>query len=221
MYSFAQRPDTKVYDEPLYGYYLKSTRAKEYHPGAEEVMDSMECNPEKVVAMMMGSHEKPVVFFKNMGHHLGHIDKSFMASTHNVILTRHPAQVIASFAKEIPNPTLLDVGFQAQAELLDQLMQMGAQTSVVDSNQILKDPVGILNRLCDEIGIPFYTEMLHWKAGPRPEDGVWARHWYDNVHVSTGFSPYIDKPLTVSSPLQPLLDACMPYYKRLIDASNT
>jgi hypothetical protein len=29
MYSFAQRPDTLVFDEPLYGYYLKQTAAKE------------------------------------------------------------------------------------------------------------------------------------------------------------------------------------------------
>lgn len=218
MYAFAQRPDTRVYDEPLYGFYLKSTRAKEYHPGADEVMASIECDSSKVVAMMMGPHETPVVFFKNMGHHLGDIDKSFMASAHNVILTRHPAQVIASFAKEIPNPSILDVGFKAQAELLDQLMLMGAKTSVVDSNQILKNPQGALNRLCVEIGIPFYPEMLHWKAGPRPEDGVWAPHWYRNVHASTGFGPYVEKPDTVAAHLASLLEECMPYYNRLMGA---
>ncbi|MGR6088123.1 MAG: sulfotransferase-like domain-containing protein [Arcticibacter sp.] len=221
MYAFAQRPDTKVYDEPLYGYYLKTTPAKEYHPGADEVMDSIECDPQKVVDMMMGPHETPVVFFKNMGHHLGDIDRSFMASSYNLILTRHPAQVIESFAKEIPNPSLLDVGFRAQAELLDDLIRMGAKTSVIDSNQILKDPMGSLSKLCVQMGVPFYKEMLHWEAGPRPEDGVWARHWYANVHASTGFGTYIEKPLTVASHLEPLLQECMPYYNRLIDATTT
>ncbi|MGD8481270.1 MAG: sulfotransferase family protein, partial [Gammaproteobacteria bacterium] len=33
MYSFAQRPDTRVLDEPLYGHYLKSSGAR--HPGRE------------------------------------------------------------------------------------------------------------------------------------------------------------------------------------------
>ena len=40
MYSFAQRSDTKVFDEPLYAYYLANSKAKEYHPGADEVMQS-------------------------------------------------------------------------------------------------------------------------------------------------------------------------------------
>ncbi|RMF66572.1 MAG: sulfotransferase family protein, partial [Calditrichaeota bacterium] len=35
MYSFAQREDTRVVDEPLYGYYLKLSGAD--HPGREEV----------------------------------------------------------------------------------------------------------------------------------------------------------------------------------------
>lgn len=28
-----------------------------------------------------------------------------------------------------------------------------------------------------------------WKAGPRPEDGVWAPYWYSAVHKSTEFTP--------------------------------
>jgi hypothetical protein len=28
-----------------------------------------------------------------------------------------------------------------------------------------------------------------WKAGPRPEDGVWAPWWYSTVHKSTEFTP--------------------------------
>ena len=43
MYSFAQRTDTKVFDEPLYAYYLKHhPDANSYHPGAEEIMNTME-----------------------------------------------------------------------------------------------------------------------------------------------------------------------------------
>ncbi|MGK7368639.1 MAG: hypothetical protein ACNS64_00385, partial [Candidatus Halalkalibacterium sp. M3_1C_030] len=36
MYSFAQRSDTKVIDEPFYAYYLRKTGKK--HPGREEVL---------------------------------------------------------------------------------------------------------------------------------------------------------------------------------------
>ena len=44
MYSFAQRSDTLVYDEPLYAYYLKNSNAKKYHPGAKDILSSMENN---------------------------------------------------------------------------------------------------------------------------------------------------------------------------------
>ena len=49
MYSFAQRDDTVVYDEPLHAHYLSKTPAREYHPGAEEVIATMENDGEKVV----------------------------------------------------------------------------------------------------------------------------------------------------------------------------
>ena len=46
MYSFAQRPDTKVLDEPFYGFYLQHTGLN--HPGRDEIINSMESDPEKV-----------------------------------------------------------------------------------------------------------------------------------------------------------------------------
>ncbi|MEM6263618.1 MAG: hypothetical protein AAGI38_13985 [Bacteroidota bacterium] len=64
MYSFAQRPDTKVFDEPLYGHYL--TQRPVPHPGADQVLQEQETEGEKVVKeVLLGPHEHPVVFFKN------------------------------------------------------------------------------------------------------------------------------------------------------------
>ena len=62
MYSFAQRKDTKVFDEPLYAYYLKHhPDANSYHPGAEEIMNTMESDGEKVVEMMLNNTENAKV----------------------------------------------------------------------------------------------------------------------------------------------------------------
>lgn len=218
MYSFAQRPDTTVFDEPLYGYYLKNTRAKEYHPGADEVLSSMETNGDKVIEMMMGQHPKEVVFFKNMGHHLLNLNTSFMSSVCNVILTRDPAEVIPSFAKEVENPSMIDIGFEAQVNLLHLLNDMNAQVIVVDSNTILKNPEQELTNLCSKIGIPFIKEMLSWEKGPRPEDGIWAKHWYKNVHASSGFQPYVVKNVNLEDRLVPLYQIAWPFYKKLLDA---
>ncbi len=215
MYSFAQRPDTQVYDEPLYGYYLKKTAAKDYHPGAEKVMQAMECDGNAVVKMMMDKHDHEVVFFKNMCHHLLDLDRAFMQQTCNLILTRHPAQVITSFAKEIPSPSLLDIGIQTQAILLNQLLENKADVIVIDSNELLKAPKEYLAFLCGQIGIPFYNEMLHWEMGPKEFDGNWAPHWYSNVHRSTGFQPFEEKSLKVPEYLNSLLNEALPYFEQL------
>jgi hypothetical protein len=215
MYSFAQRPDALVFDEPLYGYYLKQTAAKEYHPGAADVMNTMECDGNKVVDFMMGAFTSEVVFFKNMCHHLLELDRSFMKDTINLILTRHPAQVISSFSKEIPNPSLLDIGIKTQAELLNELVNRNAHVVVVDSNELLKSPEQYLTLLCEKLNIPFYPNMLTWDKGPKDYDGCWAPHWYKNVHLSTGFQPYEEKTLIVPENLNDLLKEAMPYYLEL------
>ena len=59
--------------------------------------------------------------------------------------------------------------------------------------------------------------MLSWPAGPRPFDGIWAPHWYQAVHRSTGFEPWRPKRETLPEPLRPLLEQCRPYYARLHD----
>ena len=47
MYSFAQRPDTTVVDEPLYAHYLSKTDSEAGHPGTDEVLASQENDGDK------------------------------------------------------------------------------------------------------------------------------------------------------------------------------
>lgn len=49
MYSFAQREDFNVLDEPFYGYYLKNSDKAADHPSKDEILATMELNPEVVV----------------------------------------------------------------------------------------------------------------------------------------------------------------------------
>lgn len=215
MYSFAQRADTRVYDEPLYGFYLKETAAQEYHPAAEETINSMECNGEQVIKNMLTDESKPVLFFKNMTHHLLDLDTAFLKHTVNVILTRNPKEMIHSFAKVIPNPSLLDLGFEQHAQLVKKLRAFGQEPIIIEGKDILKDPLQGLSQLCDQIGISFDEAMLSWEAGSRPEDGVWAKHWYGNVHSSTGFQPYIEKEVDIPEHLKALEQQCQKLYQEV------
>jgi hypothetical protein len=214
MYSFRQRTDTVVVDEPLYGHYLKSTGAD--HPGAGEVMEVMDGDGERVVReVILGPCERPVHFFKNMAHHLPGLDPSFLDSVTNVLLIRDPTEMLPSLIRQLPSPTLRDTGLREQAGILDSILARGEDPIVLDARELLLDPPGVLRWTCSGLGIPFERAMLSWPAGPKTEDGVWAKHWYHNVHASTGFTPY--RPYTEPFPeqLEPLLRECLPLYERM------
>jgi hypothetical protein len=92
---------------------------------------------------------------------------------------------------------------------------MGRAPLVIDSADIRANPRKALSGLCVALEIPFTDKMLHWPAGPKPYDGVWAPHWYNAVHKSTGFEePEGDLP-DLSADYRRLVDQAMPHYERL------
>ena len=186
MYSFAQRDDTIVVDEPLYAHYLKATNSD--HPGKEEVLQSQNANADKVIEeIILADYDKPVVFFKQMTHHLVNIDLDFLSKTDNIIFIRDPKQIIASYAQVRNKVTMQDIGIEMQWFLFNHFKQNNLSCIVLDSNEILKSPQNVLQQLCNALKISFTEKMLHWPAGPKSYDGVWAKYWYDNVHQSIGF----------------------------------
>jgi len=214
MYSFRQRLDTMVVDEPLYGHYISS--AGPGHPGEEEVLRSMDRDGGRVVReVILGPCERPVHFFKNMAHHLPGLDRDFLSNVTNALLIRDPREMLPSLANQLPNPTLRDTGLAEQVEILEFMLQDDGDHVVLDAKELLLDPSGVLRRVCKKLGIPFEETMLSWPAGPKPEDGVWAEHWYENVHASTGFDPYSSRNGPFPERLQPLLEECRPLYERL------
>lgn len=215
MYSFRERSDTTVVDEPLYAYSLAHFDIP--HPGREEVIAAQDTDGERVVRdVLLGPAPTPVVFFKNMARHLEGLDRSFLAELHNVILTRDPADVLTSFIKQVPEPDLEMTGLPMQMILLDSILEQGEDPLVLDARFLLTDPRAVLETLCRRIGIHFEEGMLSWEPGPVPEDGVWARYWYESVHRSTGFAPYRPKPEEVPERIRPLLARAVPLYERLL-----
>jgi len=187
MYSFRERVDTTVVDEPFYAHYLRVSGRK--HPGYQEVLNSQDQYSEQVIENVIQSeYTTPVVFFKQMCHHLVEIDLSFLNNCSNILLIREPSLVIRSHAKNVPDLKVSDIGLDVQNSLLNRIIESGAVPIVVDSANLLMNPEAILKELCQHLGIAFDTSMLSWESGPKPEDGVWARHWYKNTHESSAFS---------------------------------
>lgn len=216
MYSFAQRKDTKVFDEPLYAYYLRNhPEAHKYHPGTNDILKTMENDGEKVVEMMLNTNEKPVLFFKHMTHHLLGLKRDFMQNTINIILTRDPKDMLPSFDKVIKNPSLDDVGYALHVELMSYLKMHNLSFAVLDSKKVVLNPKKTLQKLCDFVDIPFDENMLAWQPQQRSEDGIWAKYWYNSVHKSSGFMKYKDNDDIFPEHLKPLLKTCIPYYQQL------
>ena len=187
MYSFRERVDTTVVDEPFYAHYLRVSGRK--HPGYQEVLNSQDQYSEQVIENVIQSeYTTPVVFFKQMCHHLVEIDLSFFNNCSNILLIREPSLVIRSHAKNVPDLKVSDIGLDVQNSLLNRIIESGAVPIVVDSANLLMNPEAILKELCQHLGIAFDTSMLSWESGPKPEDGVGARHWYKNTHESSAFS---------------------------------
>ena len=214
MYSFRSRADTVVVDEPLYGHYLSLTGAP--HPGKAEVLAMMDTDGERVVRdVLLGDYDKPVVMFKNMAHHLPGLEPAFLDELHNVLLVRDPAEMLPSLAQELPEPTLRDTGLQEQVWLLEKVQASGKMPVVIEAKRLLQHPEKVLRELCRALDLPFDPAMLSWPPGPKPEDGVWAKHWYKNVHASSTFAPYTPKTAPFPEHLKPLLGVCTPLYDQL------
>lgn len=218
MYAFAGRPDTIVFDEPLYAHYLVKSNID--HPGNAEILASQENDGEKVVhEIILKDYNQPISFFKQMTHHLYELNEDFLSEVSNIIFIRDPRQIISSYAKVRPDVTMQDIGIEKQWQLFNSLVEKKLFPIVLDSNEILKDPENVLKKLCIALDIPFYKTMLSWKAGPKKEDGVWAKYWYENVHQSTGFEMQKTSNRALTEYLEPLYFESKKYYDLLFKYS--
>jgi hypothetical protein len=217
MRAWENRPDTAVVDEPFYAFYLAASGA--VHPAREEVIASQPTDWREVVAALNGPVPggRAIFYQKHMTHHfLPEIGRDWLDSLTHAFLIRAPAQVIASYVETRSAPTLEDLGFLQQAEIFDRVAdRLGQAPPVLDAADVLSDPPAMLSALCEVLGVEFDARMLSWPPGPRPTDGVWAKHWYAAVERSTGFNRMRAAARPVPPRLEGLVADSMPIYERL------
>ena len=215
MYSFGARSNCAVWDEPFYAAYLTATGLD--HPLRSEIIAAGEPDADKVAAQLTGKNPNNKMHFyqKHMTQHMIEgVDRSWMAQVRNVFLIRHPARVIASYAKKRQGPTLDDIGFWQQAELFDAC----ENPIVIDSHDIRDNPKAMLTMLCEALGLAFEPSMLDWPAGGHADDGAWAPHWYGAVHRSTGFAGAEAELPQLTGNYAELTEQALPYFKKLAAA---
>jgi hypothetical protein len=217
MRAWENRGDCAVSDEPLYAAYLAATGLD--HPARDEVIAAGETDAAKVVAALLGPvpGAHPLWYQKHMTHHLLRgMSHEWIHGLANVLLIRDPREVVASYVKSRAEVTPEDIGLPQQLRLFEELAaRSGAAPPVIDAGDFLREPEAHLRALCARLGIAFTGRMLHWPAGPRDTDGIWAPHWYATVWASTGFEPPRARDVQLESGAARVADACLPAYESL------
>jgi hypothetical protein len=221
MRSWGNRADTTVIDEPFYAFYLNATGKK--HPGADEVIAQGETDCLKVIEQCGRGLSAPIgkkIFYqKQMTHHLlPQVDRGWIVDLTNCFLIRDPREVILSYIKKNPEPTLEDLGFVQQLEIFDFVReQTNSVPGVVDAKDVLENPERLLRLLCDGIGVEFDEAMLSWPPGLRETDGIWAKYWYDEVARSKSFQPYKPREGIVPDRFRDTYEQCRECYEQLYE----
>ncbi len=217
MRSFGNRADTEVVDEPFYAHYLEATGLA--HPGRDEVIARHETDWRRVAEALHAPLPPRVTvhYQKQMSHHLlPHMGREWLAGLRHAFLIRDPREMLLSLDQKLDQIRVQDTGLPQQVEIFEAFAARdGEAPPVVDAADLLRNPRGILAALCERLGITFDPRMLAWPPGPRPTDGIWARHWYDQVERSTGFAPWRPRTGELGVVLEPVEAACRPLYERL------
>ena len=216
MRSWSSRNDSFVSDEPFYAYYLKELQLK--HPMYKEIIDYYPDNYNDVVRGITSEipNGKKHWYQKHMAHHLINLNNiHWIKSFQNCILIRHPKDVINSYVKKNTLNHVDELGYPQQYKIMKYLDSIDKKFIVIDSNILLNNPTKILSRWCSIINLEFDTSMLNWEKGNYPQDGIWWKHWYDNVITTTHFQKFLAKQNELDKKYQSIYDEALDYYNKL------
>ena len=161
------------------------------------------------------------IFSKDFPHYVEHAsDFEFPNHFNHSFLIRDPAKVVTSMYKHWPDFVLKEIGVLEQRELFDRISDNnGSPPPLIDSDNLLEDPRGIVRVWCEAVGIPFMEEALSWKPGDRPEVSWYdGGSWHSNLRDSDGLKAqprrYID---IAEAPgrVQEIYQTVLPHYEHL------
>ncbi len=146
------------------------------------------------------ARERPV-FIKDFPHYIKHMwTNDFLDHFNHSFLVRDPAKVVTSMYKHWPDFHLVECGILEQRELFDRVAdRLGTAPPVIDSDDLLEDPQGIVAAYCQAVGIPFIAEALSWEPGDRSEVSWYdGGSWHSNLRNSDGLKPQPRKYIDIS-----------------------
>ena len=217
MRSWSSRNDSFVSDEPLYAYYLKEKQFK--HPMYKEIIQTYPNEYNQIVKNLNSKiipNNKKIWYQKHMAHHLIDLNNiNWIKNFENCILIRHPRDVIKSYVKKTSLSHVNELGYPQQYKIMKYLDSIGKKFIVIDSDILLNNPEKILSQWCNSINLEFDISMLKWEKSNHEQDGIWWKHWYDNVITTTHFQKFSANQSELDKKYQSIYDEALDYYNKL------
>lgn len=223
--AFEQLEGCLIFDEPFYGAYLLTHGF--HHPHRQEIMSFCETDYKKVIERITGDLPKgfDFSFQKHLAKNvLPRFGRDWLKCLNSVFLIRDPKKTILSYQKVIKQVSRHDIGIEALYNVFQEIEALtGKKPLVVNSKDLLKNPVKVLKSICIYVGVPYSERMLSWQ--PRLQNSnlfftgslsSYGDPWYSTVASSSGFLPYEEKEICFPDELMPLLRDCMPFYEELL-----
>ncbi|HEX6076512.1 MAG TPA: hypothetical protein VFZ32_14765 [Micromonosporaceae bacterium] len=107
----------------------------------------------------------------------------------NTFMIRDPEAAVASHYAVNPEVTVDEVGYEYLHTIFQAVRDRSGEVPlVIDGDDLVADPDGMVRAYCERVGLPFVGEALRWQPG---QQAAWQRtgHWHREVDHSTGLTP--------------------------------
>jgi len=176
---------------------------------------------DSVWAKLRAAAEAGPVFSKDFPHYIQHMwTDEFLANFNHSFLIRDPAKVATSMFKHWPDFVLKEIAFIEQRALFDrQVEKTGKAPPVIDSDDLLENPHGIVAAYCKAVGIAFMPKTLSWEPGARDEVSWYdGGSWHANLRDSDGLKPQPRRYLDISEApdrVKEIYEIVLPHYEAM------
>jgi len=204
--SFEQRNDTKTFLEPL---------LLNYNPDAEPVNEIISSVYQDLKKELQKPNDADITFVNE--HLFGFecflrektihtFDDNVMDDALHTFIIREPQESIHSYSAVLSGMKSQnfeyrenEVEIQNYEVLIAKLQKEKKKIIVINSTEMLKDPLKILQKYCDDCDIQFQDCMLQWEKAKPGSVYDQYREWFGTLADSVGFVPFNREKLQIAA----------------------